>query len=594
MLLVGLASLLMGQDEFPFELLPTIRGGNQTEAPPPTDGVTPPPTNGEVTPPPPPPPPPTTEPTFTNFKVYVVNPISNRKVLPTGTVTADATGSSLNVTLAQGEYESASFVVQATKTLSNFRPVISGLTGPGGARLPSSAVEIFQVKAWYQGCAGSIHYRYCPGGPTRVLVPELLLHDPALVRVDRSAKTNSLRVSVDGKTSYVNVSTTPGELKRFDDRNIPTGAIVRDAASLQPETIPANENRQYWVTVHAPTTAAAGTYTGAISFEGGGTSATARITVVVLPFTLSKPPLEYSLYYRGQIHPDAAKRPTSDFKTAATLKIEIEDMVAHGVVSCTNTETSWPPEEFTLNMSTRLKAGMLPTVYQLWAGSYFDNLSTAQTFINLARDIGYRDIYFYAGEEMSASEWSALLPKMSAMRKIGGKVFAGDFADMLKIGGPYVDQANITVRDTAIVNGFHTYGARVFLYGTPQVGVEEPETYRRNYGLTMLKLGFDGVMDYAYQDGWGSIWNDFDGYFRDHVFAYPTSDGVVGTTAWEGFREAVDDMRYYTTLQAYITKAKARGVSTSAAEKFLAGMNPQTGDLNQIRATMIQYILSLR
>ena len=46
--------------------------------------------------------------------------------------------------------------------------------------------------------------------------------------------------------------------------------------------------------------------------------------------------------------------------------------------------------------------------------------------------------------------------------------------------------------------------------------------------------------------------NDFDHErFRDHVFAYPTSAGVIDTIQWEGFREAVDDVRYLATLISY-------------------------------------------
>ena len=37
-------------------------------------------------------------------------------------------------------------------------------------------------------------------------------------------------------------------------------------------------------------------------------------------------------------------------------------------------------------------------------------------------------------------------------------------------------------------------------------------------------------------------------HYRDHVFAYPTSNGVIDTIQWEGWREGVDDTRYVATL----------------------------------------------
>ena len=54
-------------------------------------------------------------------------------------------------------------------------------------------------------------------------------------------------------------------------------------------------------------------------------------------------------------------------------------------------------------------------------------------------------------------------------------------------------------------------------------------------------------MNYAYQHAFGDIWNDFDHpKYRDHVFAYPVSNGLISTVQWEGFREAADDIRYLT------------------------------------------------
>jgi hypothetical protein len=101
----------------------------------------------------------------------------------------------------------------------------------------------------------------------------------------------------------------------------------------------------------------------------------------------------------------------------------------------------------------------------------------------------------------------------------------------------------------ASIASLQSGGTRVFLYSQPQIGIEDPAVYRLNYGLNAWAFGFDGVMNYAYQHALGSIWNDFDHpQFRDHVFAYPTSDGVVDTIAWEGFREGVDDVRYLSTL----------------------------------------------
>jgi len=148
------------------------------------------------------------------------------------------------------------------------------------------------------------------------------------------------------------------------------------------------------------------------------------------------------------------------------------------------------------------------------------------------------------------------------------------------------------------VDEVHALGRKMYNYGAPQCGVEEPETYRRNFGLRLWKLKFDGACDYAYQHGFGtSVWDDFDtnGY-RDHNMTYPTIDGVIDTIQWEGWREGVDDVRYLSTLLAAIENAKAAGgkeAVVSEAETWLKNLDI-SGDLDAVRAGMIERILKLR
>ena len=53
--------------------------------------------------------------------------------------------------------------------------------------------------------------------------------------------------------------------------------------------------------------------------------------------------------------------------------------------------------------------------------------------------------------------------------------------------------------------------------------------------------------------------------YRDHNLTYPTADGVIDTLAWEGFREAVDDVRYLTTLEKLLSNVSTN--STPAADQ---------------------------
>ena len=88
----------------------------------------------------------------------------------------------------------------------------------------------------------------------------------------------------------------------------------------------------------------------------------------------------------------------------------------------------------------------------------------------------------------------------------------------------------------------------VMSYNSPQAGVEEPVTYRNNYGINLIKVGADGAINYAYQTGF--CWNDFvSPTFRPHVMAYPTIEKPIPTIQWEGWRQAVNDVRFLTLLK---------------------------------------------
>ncbi len=50
---------------------------------------------------------------------------------------------------------------------------------------------------------------------------------------------------------------------------------------------------------------------------------------------------------------------------------------------------------------------------------------------------------------------------------------------------------------------WHAHGHAIWSYANPQGGVENPEIYRRNYGLLLWTRDFDGACTYAYQDGLG-------------------------------------------------------------------------------------------
>lgn len=86
------------------------------------------------------------------------------------------------------------------------------------------------------------------------------------------------------------------------------------------------------------------------------------------------------------------------------------------------------------------------------------------------------------------------------------------------------------------------------VYNNPLCGMEESETYRKNYGLDLFKYGAEGALNYAYQIGDGVSWDDFGADIRIHIMAYPRIKKPVFANQWEGWWEGVDDVRYLTYL----------------------------------------------
>ncbi len=184
-----------------------------------------------------------------------------------------------------------------------------------------------------------------------------------------------------------------------------------------------------------------------------------------------------------------------------------------------------------------------------------------------------------------------------AVQEAGGKTFVACYTKTFEAMGGRLNCAVLAGKpDPEEARKWHSVGSHAFCYAYPQVGNEEPETYRRHFGVELWKAGFDGAMDYAYQHGFGHVWNDFDDpTYRDHVFAYPTVDGVVDTIQWEGFREGVDDVRYLTTLADQIQKAEsvpAKQQIAREAKQWLAGIDVGA-DLDDVRAKIVEWILRL-
>jgi hypothetical protein len=454
-------------------------------------------------------------------------------------------GDGISLQACRGEYEPASFVVRAERSVAAIQMTASDLIGPGERKIPASAVDIKLVKCWYQ--AGDMTIQKTD---QRVLLPELLLNDDNLVKVDYGQQRNFLKVTIGGIEQYIGNS--------LPDETIPDNAVIKDADVLQPFDLDAESNKQVWVTIHVPEDAVAGDYKGVIRLQSAGIpSVDMNVTVTVLPFDLQPPFLEYAIYYTGKLPTTPKNYIGSEWKTNEQYLAELKNMKNHGVLYPTLYQAK--DQMLGTALSLRNQAGLPKDhLYSLGisAGSQTStsDLNTlgnsVASWINFISGYGFGSLYVYGIDEASGVK---LLSERAAWQKAkdsGAKVFVACYAGAVDIVGDLLDAPILFgAYNPNEVLKFHNYGKKVFSYANPQVGIEDAEIYRRNYGLGLASAGYDGAMDFAYQYSFGHIWNDFDNtIYRDHVFAYPTSNGVIDTVQWEGFREAVDDVRYLSTL----------------------------------------------
>jgi hypothetical protein len=508
------------------------------------------------------------------------------RVLPFNYEIPAAPANNVSITACRDEFESGSFIINARKDLSGIEINIPDLYNAQGNYIPADAINIRLVKVWYQAGEG-IQYSM----PEGILAPELLLKDDSLVMVDYVNRTNYLKVTINGVQQYIEISNRTG--------TFPDTAEIHDTLSLQPFSLKENENKQVWLTVHIPNTTPSGDYYGDISLTTPSEAPMLmNFKITVLPFDLEPPPLKYGIYYRGTIPVEPREGIHSNWKTPQQYAIELQNMKDHGIAYPTLYQGADDNGKIQTVLSLRTQSG-LPTdrlyivnggIYNVTSSSQADldeNVRVITELKGIVEPYGYQNLYFYGLDEATGNVLLSERPTFEAVHKTGAKLFVACYNDAVDIVGDLLDVAVLDgPHNSAQVAAWHSYGQEIFSYDNPQVGVENPEIYRKNFGFTLWNEGYDGAMDYAYQDTSGpSIWNDFDDInYRDHVFAYPTSNGVIDTIQWEGWREGVDDTRYLATLM------KLEG-SDISARTIITNSLSNGEDMDTIRKKVIDQIL---
>ena len=580
----------------------------------------------------------------TPFMCYVVPAISAIRRVPNTLPPDGKMGNEIKIIAAQGEFEPASFVLAPLEDTARLDLKASELAGDKGM-IPSECIDIKVVKCWWQ--PGTAWNSYFADVTRRELVPDLLLKDETLIKVDMEKKEHYLRVDYPEGPEYVWISYQYPESSkierehRFDYFKEP----VADSPCLLPASLKAGQNKQFWVTVKIPEKTVAGIYEGRIALTADGVPAgEIALKVRVLPFFLPDPKTYYDLnldFISSMDDLGSLKEELKEFDknwelAEKRLRVLYKNQREHNIFNYNGPHIlSWNKYEMhqayclanvmdneesrqvlTRQLELVKEAGFKPPLIaptqadiscrvkmnEKEGKEIFDrNIEASKKLLDLVEKVlGHRDVYFWGRGEPSRGGLIEELEGFKALHGVGVKIgqeaqpwhfsIAGHLEDLVNMGGAYYDRK--------ITAPWHALGQRVVSYASPHPGAENPDMARRMHGMMLYKSWFDGTKNNTWnsrRQNWLDFWNPY-GYRITMI--YPTRNGVIDTLSWEAFREGIDDIRYATKLKMLARQAIASGNAATAEEAkkallWLELHDEKSADLNAMRMEMINYILKL-
>ncbi|MCQ2388943.1 MAG: hypothetical protein MJ138_04455 [Kiritimatiellae bacterium] len=516
---------------------------------------------------------------------------------------------------ARDEYEPASVQFFPYQDEDKVEIVASDLVGKHGA-IPASAVDFAVVKIWYQG--GSAWYGYFHDNDHPQAVPELLLHDENLIRVDDEKKDYYVRYDTPGvNTGYWQWMSARFEVTdyRIDGQAL-CPHMIHDADAIRPFALNKHEFKQILATVHVPKGAAGGVYRGTIAVKSArGELARIPMRLRVLPLDLPEPKTDYNpdkRYYLcmyGSVSPfpkvnrnlaaHNAKTPM-EFPRVSTNEAELAKQLANakewgldagpcfaGIEGCM-TQTSIPMTEkdkATIDTARAKYAALMKAARKVF-GEDFRAFSSGQDEGPLWTVKGERNIWRAAHE--------AGLDIMATT--FYNRHFLCDLDFFVQPGMPVERRAEN-------VRLFHQMNPKGLCgwYANPHCGPESPDYMRRIHGLMAWKAGYDVSSNYCwYRSNWNDFAVPFEPQMRGLVAVYATADDVIDTLAWEGVREGLDDIRYATLLKQTAFKALECRFKAPAAYHlgraalgYVAHWDGYRGDPDTFRKECVNYVLKM-
>jgi hypothetical protein len=497
----------------------------------------------------------------------------------------------ISLRVCKNEYEPFSLLLVSDQPIVDIK--IEWNNFEGESELPDSIMEAFVVKGWYQAGITSKDIRY----DKKKFTQELLLKNDSLVLVDTTTATNFLRIiNWEGNAEYIDIS-SPESI-------FPDSVHVFDSDKLLPFSIDSNSIKQLWFTIKIPDNTIPGIYKNRIDIVVDDTIIKSQqIELEVLPFDLQSSIMTYGIFYHGMLK-EYIEQYSYYRRNEEQLTMELTDLKNHGIKYPTTYNNN---DELKKDLTIRKILGFpddkifhvdidLFSNYPETDSEIDSLLSEVKVTKSIIDEMSSGQLYVYGVDEAGGKDLINQRRSWKAVKELGVKMFVAVDRDAINLVGDLLDVAILYGKlNPQQAEQYHSFGNEIFSYHNPQVGQEDPGIYRRNYGLALWKAGYDGAMNYAYFKSYGSVWNDFDDpkkRFREETFVYPTSNDLISTIQWEGFREGVDDVRYLSTLLSKIDQLKNLEIDVSVFNEWINEIDPNK-NLDQLRNEIIDKILEI-
>ena len=521
---------------------------------------------------------------FGAFTLWSVDPYGDKPYLPDEPPYQGVVTNALACAAAQGEIETISFSVQPARDMREVDFVPSDLTGPGGTAIPASAADFALVKVWYR--ADSRWWNSWAGGvgnPT--LINNLILHDDDLVRVveseDVAKRTNILRIDYPEGPAYVDMRKHGNAGSGFNHSLHP----VRDAKKFVPFDLKKGRFQQYWFTWKVPADAKPGIYRGRLAVkEDGKALGDIPVEVEVYPFRL---PSARTHYDTSQPYVSMWMGvPSLSGELSGSKQMDVAERKCRAIYrSCAehNANCQGPgtfhedsPDDLALRTLALMRQEGMSLRLMVNGRAWDSNFITLgpfhfktpeedpQRFFKATNDytrmamlqreildkyLGHHNCYFASADECGTWFNRRSYPFWGILHKLGMEAWtdSGEPRDISWSVG--MDDIPAAARHTSAWK-WHSGGAKCVTYAGPFTGPADPDIWRRTKGLRYYYADFDGLHEYCFHTA-ENAWNDFSyrGAYSQFQFVYLTYDGLISTLAWEGVREALDDVRYLSLLR---------------------------------------------